>query len=65
MKSSQLSLHFKKNPVSSTPIHKHLAMLIGNNMSYKDFKECNKGDMICLLRKFQQSLRRHISNPNL
>ena len=68
MKSSQLRLHFNNNPVSSTPFHKHLGIVLDDNVGYEHYlnfvlKRVKK--TICLLRKFQQSLPRKISNHNL
>ena len=35
MKSSHASVYFSNIPVSSSAVHKHLGMLLGDNLSYE------------------------------
>ena len=61
MKPSHPSLHFNNIPVSSTTVHKHLGILLDDNLNYDHHLKfvLNKvKKTIGLLRKFQQSLSR-------
>ena len=61
MNSSHQSVHFNNIPVCSTPVHKHLGMLLNDKLSYEHHLKfvLNKvKKTIGLLRKFQESLTR-------
>ena len=61
MKSSHPNVYFNNIPVSSTSVHKHLVMLLDDKLSYDHhltFVLNKVKKTICLLRKFQQILRR-------
>ena len=60
MKSSHPSVYFNNIPVNSASVHKHLGMLLDDNLSYEHLKfVLNKiKKTIGLLRKFQQIVPR-------
>ena len=61
MKSSHPSVYFNNIPFSSTLVHKHLGMILDDNLSYEHHLKIvlNKvKKTIGLLRKFQQILPR-------